>query len=182
MKYTLIVPDDHRLAVAHGAVLYKKAPIINSRRLNRTYGLGVSVSYDSKTHSKGHFKYNEDGVPVCEDAFLTFVHKGTAISTSEVAVDEVLPDIDNEKVICIPFYASEESSLEYLTNRPSPGVIMPMAEKVGELQFDIPKGDILYKDQRRFQVILDFSSVEINATVRYLNTNTDVKTSLNFLI
>ena len=59
---------------------------------------------------------------------------------------------------------------------------MPMAEKVGELQFDIPKGDILYKDQRRFQVILDFSSVEINATVRYLNTNTDVKTSLNFLI
>ena len=182
MKYTLIVPDDHRLAVAHGAVLYKKAPIINSRRLNRTYGLGVSVSYDSKMHSKGHFKYNEDGVPVCEDAFLTFVHKGTAISTSEVAVDEVLPDIDNEKVICIPFYASEESSLEYLTNRPSPGVIMPMAEKVGELQFDIPKGDILYKDQRRFQVILDFSSVEINATVRYLNTNTDVKTSLNFLI
>ena len=146
--------------------------------------LWVSVSYDSKMHSKGHFKYNEDSFPVCEDAFLTFVHKGTAISTSEVLLSmkfyQIL--IMRKLYALIPFYASEESSLEYLTNRPSPGVIMPMAEKVGELQFDIPKGDILYKDQRRFQVILDFSSVEINATVHYLDTNTDVKTSLNFLI
>ena len=181
MKYTLIVPDDHELAVVHGAVLYKKTPIINSRRLNRTYGLGVSVSYDSKTHSKEHFKYNEDGVPVCEDAFLTFVHKDTAVSTREVAVDEVLPDIDNEKVICIPIYASEESSLEYLTNRPSPGVIMPMAERVGKLQLAIPKEDMLHKDQRRFQVILDFSSVEIKAAVRYLNTNEAMETKLDFL-
>ncbi|XP_011409828.1 PREDICTED: heat shock 70 kDa protein 12A-like [Amphimedon queenslandica] len=182
MNYILIVPDNHRLAVVHGAVLYKKAPKINSRCLNRTYGLAVSVRYNSKTHGKEHFKYNEDGIPICEDAFLTFLQKGTPVSSNEVAVDEVLPDIDIDRVISIPFYASEEPSLEYLTDRPSPGVIMPMAEKVGELKFELPKGDILHKDQRRFQVVLDFSSVEIDATVRYLNTNTDIKTTLNFLI
>ena len=182
MNYILIVPDSHRLAVAHGAVLYKKAPKINSRCLNRTYGLAVSVRYNPKTHSKEHFKYNEDGIPTCEDAFLTFLQKGTPVSSNEVAVDEVLPDIDIDRVISIPFYASEEPSLEYLTDRPSPGIIMPMAEKVGELKFELPRGDILHKDQRRFQVILDFSSVEIDATVRYLNTNTDIKTTLNFLI
>ena len=181
LKYTLIVPEDHKLAVAHGAVLHGKKSIISSQCWNRTYGIAVSVDYDPSQHSKQHFKFNEDGDRICDDAFLTFLRSGDTISTNEVVVDEILPNIDKEKVISIPFYSSEETYFEYLTHRLPRNAPIPLATKVGELRFEIPEGDILHKDQRQFRVILDFSSSEITATVRYLITNTDVNTELDFL-
>ena len=180
-QFSLIVPGDHKLAVAHGAVQYKKTPVIHSRCLNRTYGIAVSVNYDPNVHRKEYFKFNEDGDKVCSDAFLTFLQSGEAVCADEVAVDEILPNIDVDRIVRIPFYSSEEPSLEYIVNRPSRGVVQPLADKVGELHFEISDDDILHKDQRRFRVMLDFSSAEICATVRYLNTDTDIQTTLDFL-
>ena len=179
-NFRVIVPEDHKLAIAHGAVRYKKKPIIRSRFMNRTYGIAVSVKYDPSVHDKEHFCYNEDGDEVCGDSFLTFIRNGDPVSINEVAVFDILPDFDDEKVVRIPFYCSEEASLEYLNDYRTPGII-PLAHKVGELCFELPPGDILHKDQRVFTVILDFSSTEIFAAVRYQNTGTDVHTTLDFL-
>lgn len=145
--------------------------------MNQTYGIAVSVKYDPSVHNKEHFCHNEDGDKVCGDSFLTFIRNGDPVSINEVAVFDILPDFDNEKVVRIPFYCSEEASLEYLND----SGIIPLAHKVGELCFELPPGDILHKDQRVFTVILDFSSTEIFAAVRYQNTGTDVHTTLDFL-
>ena len=180
VKFRVIVPEDHKLAIAHGAVRYRKKPIIRSRLMNRTYGIAVSVKYDPSVHNKEHFCYNEDGDEVCGDSFLTFVCKGDPVIMNEIAVFDILPDFDKEKVVRIPFYCSEEASLDYLNDYRTPDII-PLAHKVGELCFELPHGDILHKDQRVFTVILDFSSAEIFAAVKYQNTGTDVHTTLDFL-
>ena len=181
VNFRVIVPEDHILAIVNGAVRYKKNPIIRSRFMNRTYGIVVSVDYDPSVHSKEHFCYNEDGHEVCGDSFLTFVRKGDPVTINEVAVSNIVPDFDKEKEVHIPFYCSEEPSLEYLNDYRTPDIMIPLAYKVGELCFELPPGDILHKDQRVFTIILDFSSAEIIATVRYQNTGTDVNAILDFL-
>ena len=180
-KFVIAVPNEHKLAVAQGAVLYKQRPLIQSRCMNRTYGLVVSVPFDPSLHKEEFVQFDEDGHKTCADCFLTFVQTGDPVNVSEVSVFDILPDIDNTRKITIPFYCSEEVSLKYLYEYRSPTLQIPLAHKVGELQFILSEKDILHKDQRMFSVILDFSSAEIHATVRYCNTGEDVHTKLDFL-
>ena len=180
-KFIIAVPNEHKLAVAHGAVLYKKRPLIRSRFMNRTYGLSVTVPFHPSIHSDKYLCYNEDGNKSCTSCFLTLIRSGDPVNVNEVSVCNILPDIDDSRTINIPFYCSEEPSLEYLYDYQTPTLQIPLAHKVGELQFILPENDITHKDQRTFTVILDFSTAEIHATVRYCNTGKDVHTKLDFL-
>lgn len=179
-NFVIAVPNDHKLAVAHGAVLYKKKPLIKSRCMNRTYGMGLSVPFLPSIHDEKYIRYSEDGNKICSGCFLTFVQSGDPVYASEVSTFDILPDIDS-RVISIPFYCSEEPSLKYLYDCSKPGVVVPLAHKVGELKFTLPADDILHQDQRTFTVILDFSSAEIYAVVRYCNTGQNIHTKLDFL-
>ena len=180
-NFVIAVPHDHKMAVSHGAVLYKKTPIIQSRCMNRTYGLAVTVPFDPSIHDENYVYYNEDGQMSCTGCFLTFVQSGDPVKADEVFVFDILSDVDDSRVITFPFYCSEELSLKYLYDYRSPTLQIPLAHKVGELQFVLSENDILHKHQRTFTVILDFSSAEIHATVRYCTTGEDIRTKLDFL-
>ena len=58
---------------------------------------------------------------------------------------------------------------------------MDQATKVGELIVTLPKKDFQHKDQRQFEVVLEFSETEILAEIIYLDTNMKVKTPIDLL-
>ena len=176
----VVVPTDHKLAVAQGAVKYKHQKIC-SRMIDASYGIGVSVEYDARHHREEYFRYgHEDGLPICIDAFLTFGAKGDTVKAEDVFVDEIIPGVENEKVIKIPIMRSTHPLLEYTTERSTDGeVTQHLADKVGELEMHV--NDILSKDQRVFRIMMDFTQSEVKARACYVTNNEEVETILNFL-
>ena len=176
----VIVPTDHKLAVAQGAVKYKQQKIC-SRMIDATYGVAVSVKYDDRHHSEEYFRWDHEyGNPICIDAFLTFGAKGDIVKSEDVFVDEVIPGVENEKVIKIPIMRSTRPSLEYATERSTAGeVTQHLADKVGELEMHV--NDILAYEQRVFRIMMDFTQSEVKARAFYVTNNEEVETVLNFL-
>ena len=72
----VIVPTDHKLAVAQGAVKYKQQKIC-SRMIDATYGVSVSVKYDDRHHNEEYFRWDHEYGNSIRDAFLTFEPKET---------------------------------------------------------------------------------------------------------
>ena len=178
----LIVPLDSKLAIALGAVRFRQpATKFVSRVVDASYGLAVSVPYCHDIHPPSHFKYDEDGDPLCTGVFLTFVNDGEIAEASEVAVEDILPLVDNARTVTIPIYRSYTPALTYIWEIENKQVTY-VAHKVGELVMDIPKGDITHRDQRKFRVMFDFSGPEIQVFARYMSKNEQaVGVALDFL-
>ena len=173
-QYCIVVPTYHKIAVAHGAVLYRCNPeMVRSRKADATYGLCVTVPYRNPPHDPAYLYYDEDGSPVCEYAFLTFVEKGQKISLGDKfrAQFKLLSEHCHDFVV--PIYSTRLPSLTYFKDRNN----MDLATKVGELIVSLPAQDFLHKDQRQFEVVLEFNGAEIEAEIMYLDTKMKVKTN-----
>ena len=178
----LIVPLDSKLAIAFGAIRFRQpATKFVSQVVDASYGLAVSVPYCRGIHPPSHFKCDEDGYPLCTSVFLTFINEGEIAEASEVAVEDILPLVDNARTVTIPIYRSYTPALKYIWEIVNEQVTY-IAHKVGELVIDIPKGDITRRDQRKFRVMFDFSGPEIQVFARYMSKNEQVVgVALDFL-
>ena len=90
LKYRLIVPLDCKLAIVHGAILFRQSSTkFVSCVASATYGLGVSVPFCRGIHPTSHLRYDEDGYEICTGVFLTFIKEGEIAQSSEIAVEDI---------------------------------------------------------------------------------------------
>ena len=176
-RYRVVAPTYHKIAVAHGAVLYRCNPeMVCSRKADATYGLGVTVPYCNPPHDPAYLYYDEDGSPVCEYAFLTLVKKGQKVSLGDKFRAQLKPMSQYHSHFSVPIYSARVQSLTYFKDKNN----KDQATKVGELIVSLPDQGFLHKDQRQFEVVLEFSGTEIQAEIMYLDTKMKVKT-IDFL-
>ena len=177
-QYKLIAPRHHKIAVALGAVMYRCNPdMVHSRKADGTYGLCVSVPYRCPPHSDDYLYYDEDGFPVCCYAFLTFIDTNNTVSIGDKFIARLQPESQRQRDFTITIYSSREPRTYFkdVTQEKE------LATKVGEVHISLPEGDYLHKDQRQFEVTLEFSGTEIQASVKYLDTQEEVKAPIDFL-
>ena len=169
LKYRLIVPLDCKLAVVLGAILFRQPSTkFVSCVASATYGLGVSVPFCCEIHPASHLQYNEDGDEICTGVFLTFINEGEIVQSSEIAVEDIVPLVDNTKQVTIPFYRSLVPYPEYIWEYKDKKKVQN-AIKIGEIVIKIPEGDITSRSQRKFRIMFDFSKPEIKVFARYMS-------------
>ena len=131
----IIVPLDSKLAIALGVVRFRQsATKFISWVVDASYGLAVSVPCCHDILPPSHFKYDEDGDPLCtaSPGSLTFVNDGEITEASEVAVEDILPLVNNARTVTIPIYCSYTQAPKYIWEIVNKQV-MYIAHKVGEL-------------------------------------------------
>ena len=176
--FKLIAPLDHMLAVAQGAVLYRKTPdVICSRKVDATYGCAVCPPFEQGKHEEKYKYYDEDGIARCDNVLDIYMEMGEVARATEVVTSIVTPPVSAATVMHIAILSAFKTGVKYIID--SEG--RPTVRKIGELILDIPNKDNLPRNERRVEITMDFSHTEIQAQAKYLVTGDAVKTTVDFL-
>ena len=90
---SIIVPTSPNLAVAVGAVMWRRNPdLIKARRVDATYGIAVAITFNDDKHDPHYRFYNEEQQCYrCKDVFKVFVQKGERVQSDEVFTTALTP-------------------------------------------------------------------------------------------
>ena len=177
----VIVPDEHKLAVAHGAVKYRLKPdIIHSRTMDASYGTDFAPTFNPLLHlDMGYVGMDHTGTLRVRDVYMKYVEKGEHISSDEVVTAEFGPLHNSTTAMEICIYSSFEKGVKYI-NTPD-GKPIASIRKIGELHVDMPNPENLPREQRMVELTMDFSHTEIQIRARYIVTGEEVKVVADFL-
>ena len=178
-NYQVIVPTSPNLAIAQGAVMWRKDPtVIQTRRSDGTYGIGMNIPFDTAKHDTFYkFAHPETGEPRCRSVLSVFVQVGETVKTSEVFKTYVIPHRQSHTSMSITIYCTKERGVLYLKDKNDRFSV----RKIGELIIDIPNPGNTPREDRKVYVIMDFSGTEIQAKARYSLTGKEVKIVCDFL-
>ena len=173
----IVCPVKPDLAVVSGAVMWRKDPnIIQSRVADATYGIACGPIFNPSIHDE-HYKYkDEDDVQRCGNVFKVFVLKGEEIK-DEVYKATLLPYSQRKTQTCIPIYCTADDGVQYIKDKKG----KPTVRKIGELILDLPNPDNIPREEREYNVFMDFRGTEIQARAQYSITGEEVKTVCDFL-
>ncbi|XP_019858090.1 PREDICTED: heat shock 70 kDa protein 12A-like [Amphimedon queenslandica] len=176
----IVCPQHSDLAVVLGAVMWKKDPnIIQSRVADATYGTSVTSLFDPSLHDE-YYKYiHEDGnfgKQCCSDILKVFVLKGDIIK-NEVYKATFIPGYQSYKQVNISIYCTTDDGVQYVRDKEGKTTV----HKIGKLVLDIPNPDNIPREEREYDVYMDFSGTEIQARAQYSITGEEVKTVCDFL-
>ena len=113
---------------------------------------------------------------VINNFFLIFVFKGEEIK-DEVYKATLIPRYQRSTQTCIPIYCTSDDGVQYIRNKEGKLTV----RKIGQLVLDIPNPDNLPREEREYDVLMDFSGTEIQARAQYSITGKEVKTVCDFL-
>ena len=172
----IIVPTSPKLAIAQGAVMWRRDPsVIKARRADATYGTDVAQPFNPLVHDLHYCgMHKETNQVYCLDIFDIFIQKGEIVKANEVFVSEIATD---GLTTSLSILSSHESGVRYVKDKEG----KPTVTKVGELVIDTPNPDNLPDHQRKVEVSMMFSETEIQAKAKYLLTGEEVKTVCDFL-
>ena len=177
-----IVPVEPAYAVVRGAVLYKQnSEVIESRKIDATYGIACSQTFIEGLHDPKHRKVNDDGEFKCYSLFSTILERGDVVGNAEVFVATYYPVSHNQTGMDIEFYSSQQKDIFYVTgewgknNRKHRATV----EKIGDIVISMP--DPTGDKKRAVDVTFNFSHTEIQVKVFDRTSKTEVKTVLDFL-
>ena len=176
---TVLVPPTPQLAVATGAVIWRKNPgKIKARRSDATYGIGSCPVFDSTKHDE-HYKYydNEDQCERCDNVFNVFLEKSELASANSVISTNLIPFSQSDTKMFITIYSTHEFGIEYITNKEGESTV----NEIGQLVLNIPNPDNLPREKRLVDITMDFSGTEIQARAKYSVNSDEVKTVCDFL-
>ena len=178
-NYQVIVPTSPNLAIAQGAVMWRKDPtVIQTRRSDGTYGIGMNIPFDTAKHDTFYkFAHPETGEPRCRSVLSVFVQVGETVKTSEVFKTYVIPHRQSHTSMSITIYCTKDRGVLYLKDKNDRFSV----RKIGELIIDIPNPGNTPREDRKVYVIMDFSGTEIQAKARYSLTGKEVKIVCDFL-
>ncbi|XP_019850144.1 PREDICTED: heat shock 70 kDa protein 12A-like [Amphimedon queenslandica] len=174
----VIVPVSPHLAVATGAAMWRKNPgIIKARRSDATYGIPVTIPFNSEKHDE-HYKYfdDEEDIYRCKNVFCVFLEKGEMVNTDEVISIDLRPASVADTQMFIDIYSTPNVGTQYTVDKKGNSTVT----KIGQLVLDVPNPDNLPKSQRLADISMDFSGTEIQAKAKYV-TRKEVKTVCDFL-
>ena len=178
-NYQVIVPTSPNLAIATGAVMWRKDPnVIQTRRSDGTYGIGMNIPFDTAKHDPFYrFAHPETGEPRCRSVLSVFVQVGETVKTSEVFKTYVIPHRQAHTSMSITIYCTKERGVLYLKDKNDQFCV----RKIGELIIAIPNPRNTAREDRKVYVIMDFSGTEIQAKARYSLNGEEVKIVCDFL-
>lgn len=177
----IIVPKDHSLAVAQGAVKYRLKPdIISSRVMDATYGTDICPPFNPTIHDIKYFIGRDSrGIPRRRDVLLHYVDRGEVIASDEIITAELSPLSDTATCMKIDLYSTLDKDTEYIKDEEEKPV--PSIRKIGQIEVDMPNELSLPREKRIVEMTMDFSHTEIQVRAHYTVTGTQVKTTLDFL-
>ena len=179
LQCEIIIPTTPSLAIAQGAVLWRKNPeVIKARRADATYGTGVSKKFDESKHDQ-HYRFyiKERDEYRCDKIFCVFLQKGEIANTDEIFTKDIIPTYDDSTTMTIKIYSTQQLGVQYTVDTDGD----PLVTKIGQLVIDIPNPDKLSREQRLVDISMDFSGTEIQAKAKYRITGKEVKTVCDFL-
>ncbi|XP_011408681.1 PREDICTED: heat shock 70 kDa protein 12A-like [Amphimedon queenslandica] len=176
---SVLIPPTPHLAVATGAAMWRKNPEkFKARRVDATYGIGVTITFDPEKHNEVYKYYNEDRKEDrCDYVFKVFLEKGELAKANEVITTTLAPNYKADTTVSISIYSTPDLGIQYYANEKKK-VILPV---IGKLVIDIPNPDNLPISKRIVDVTLDFSGTEIHAKAYYQVTRKEVNTVCDFL-
>ena len=180
LKY--IVPIEPAYAVVRGAVLYKQnLEVIESRKVDATYGIACSGTFIEGLHDPKHGRVNDDGELKCHSLFSTVVERGDVVGNAEVFVATYYPVSHNQTGMSIKFYSSQQKDIFYVTGEWGKNSRKHRATvtKIGKILISMP--DQTGDKRRAVDVTFNFSHTEIQVKVYDRTSQTEVKTVLDFL-
>ena len=175
----VLVPPTPQLAVATGAVMWRKNPEeFKARQVDATYGIGIATKFDKKNHNKAYKSYNKDRKQYrCDHVYEVFLEKGELVRADEVVTATITPEWKHTKQMNIGIYATPYSGIQYIKNENNELIVA----LIGELVIDVPNPDNLPLDKCQVDVTLDFSGTEIHARAYYRVTGEEVKTVCDYI-
>ena len=174
---SIACPQQPELAVVIGAVMWRKDPdIIQSRVADATYGINVAPVFDPLIHDKHYRFLDEEGQPRCDYVFKVFVLKGEVIK-DEVYKSTLIPAHQKDTQVCIPIYSTADNGVCYIKDKEGKLTV----RKIGDLVLNIPNPGNIPRDERKFDIFMDFSGTEIQAKAQYSVTKEEVETVCDFL-
>ena len=176
---SIIVPTSPKLAVAVGAVMWRKNPdLIKARKVDATYGINVSILFNDDKHDRHYRFYNEEQQCYrCNNIFKVFVQKGERVQSDEVFTTALTPGYQSETKAKMDIWSTPLVGVEYVKDKEGKMNVT----KIGELVIDIPNPDNLPREKRVIDVTMDFSGTEIQAKAKYCVNGNEVKTVCDFL-
>ena len=118
-KITLLCPKCPHLAVCHGAVLWHMHPdIIQSRKADATYGIGVRPVFDDSKHDV-HYRYfdEEQQCYCCDNIFSVFIQKGETVNADEIITTTLVPHYASPLQITTAIYSTDLSGIQYIKDK-----------------------------------------------------------------
>ena len=189
-KYKFITPEEHMYAVVKGAAMMGKNPMfLNARCIDATYGVQVSIPFKDGMHEEMYRVTSADRKhSLCTNIFSTFVERGDIVNLKDVYVMTYTPERNDQEFMRVQLYSSSEKDVWYTTGkRPShaenentPRVDV---QKIGELIIPF-LNDKSYKNEledRKVDVIFDFSTTEVKVKGYDTKSGTNVRVVLDFL-
>ena len=178
-NFTVLVPPTPLLAVAQGAVMWRKDPEkIKARRVDATYGIAVSLLFNPDEHDK-HYKFfdEEERKDRCNRVFSVFLLKGELAKAEELVTVNLTPLRNANTQMSIDIYSTTKLGVQYVVDKRGNSTVT----KIGQLVIDIPNPDNLPTEKRIVDVTMDFSGTEIQAKAKYRVNGKEVKTVCDFL-
>ncbi|XP_011406946.1 PREDICTED: heat shock 70 kDa protein 12A-like [Amphimedon queenslandica] len=175
----VIVPPTPQLAVATGAVTWRKNPEkIKARRSDATYGIGVSSPFKDDQHDEYYKFYNDEQENYkCADVFSVFLEKGELVQADQVITTSLTPGYQSEEQATIGIYSTPNLGVQYIKDKNGKSTVI----NIGQLVIDIPNPDNVPRNERDIDITMDFSGTEIQAKAKYRITGEEVKTVCDFL-
>ena len=173
----IVRPRQPELAVVIGAIMWRKDPtIIQSRVADATYGIVACPVFNPAIHDE-HYRYlDEDGKQRCRNVFKVFVLKGEVIK-DEVYKTTLIPRYQKSTQVFISICCTTDDGVQYITDKNGKVTV----RKIGELVLDVPNTDNIPRNERKYDILMDFSGTEIQARAQYRITVGEVKTVCDFL-
>ena len=183
-KYKFITPEGRNYAVVKGAAMMGKNPeFLQARRIDATYGVRASIPFEEGKHEE-MYRTSKD---MCTDIFSTFVERGDVVNLREVYMKSYTPQSRNQKQMRVQIYSSSEKDVWYTTGkRPSHArnsSTWADVQKIGELlvPFRTAESDDSDLDDRKVDVMFDFSTAEIKVNGYDCKSQTKARVVLDFL-
>lgn len=174
----IIVPKEHKVAIASGAVIWRENPqLITSRRADATYGISVSKPYKEGIHDPHYCFINDEGEKRCNKVFEVYLEKGEIAHADRVFTNIITPSRQTRTNMTFDLYCTSDTGVQYVVDKNGHLTV----RKIGHLSIDIPNPDNVARRERKVQLTWDFSSTEILVRACYLLTGLEVKCIADFL-
>ena len=176
----VFVPVDPKLAVACGAIKFRRNPeIIWARKAEHTYGDVISVPFNADIHDPAYKIKDENRNDYCRNLFRPFTEIGDTICADKVLqTNSVTPFRSSMTRMEFTVYSSEKRNIWYA--RDKDGKLVAGLNEVGTLVFDLR--DIPGKcDDKRVVLTIDLSQTEIQLKAHHEKTDKEVKVVLDCL-
>ena len=156
----VFVPIHHKMAIACGAIIFRRNPeIIWSRKAEATYGTIVQSQFKPDIHDTAYKVVKEDGNTYCTNLFQPFIEVGDTICANELLQKTFIPTRDLDTEICVIVYSSSKREIWYAKDKDNK--LASGLQEVGTLVFDTKGIPGENRQEKRVVLTIDLSQAEI---------------------